>query len=140
MTPRTAIQIAAGVRAGTLKAADVLEEHLSRIDARESDVHAFNLVMTDQARAAAAAIDAAVAAGNDPGPLAGVPVALKDNMCTHGIPTTCSSKMLQGWKPPYDATAVTRLAAAGAVAVTGREEVAVRAVRIAVIICCAGIA
>ena len=117
MTPRTAIQIAAGVRAGTLKAADVLEEHLARIDARESDVHAFNLVMTDQARAAAAAIDAAVAAGNDPGPLAGVPVALKDNMCTHGIPTTCSSKMLQGWKPPYDATAVIRLAAAGAVAV-----------------------
>ena len=57
MTPRTAIQIAVGIRAGTLKAADVLEEHLARIDARESDVHAFNLVMTDQARAAAAAID-----------------------------------------------------------------------------------
>ncbi|MCU1387708.1 MAG: gatA, partial [Ilumatobacteraceae bacterium] len=101
--PLSAAQIAAGVRAGTLKAADILEQHLGRITAREGDVHAFNLVMADEARAAAAAVDAAVAAGNDPGPLAGVPLALKDNMCTRGIPTTCSSKILEGWKPPYDA-------------------------------------
>ncbi len=58
-----------------------------------------------------------VAAGDDPGPLAGVPLALKDNMCTRGVPTTCSSKILEGWRPPYDATVVTRLRAAGAVAV-----------------------
>ncbi|MCU1398806.1 MAG: gatA [Acidimicrobiales bacterium] len=115
--PLSAAQIAAGVRAGTLKAADVLEQHLGRITDREGDVHAFNLVMADEARAAAAAVDAAVAAGNDPGPLAGVPLALKDNMCTRGIPTTCSSKILEGWKPPYDATVVTKLAAAGAVTV-----------------------
>ena len=56
-----------------------------------------------------------VAAGEDPGPLAGVPVALKDNLCTRGVPTTCSSRILEGWRPPYDATVVTRLAAAGAV-------------------------
>ncbi len=90
---------------------------MARIAAREGEIHAFNLVMIDQAREAAAAVDASVAAGNDPGPLAGVPVALKDNMCTRGIPTTCSSKILEGWKPPYDATVVSRLAAAGAVVV-----------------------
>ena len=113
----TAVQIAAGVRSGQLKATEVLEQHLTRIDSREGEIHAFNLVLTDQARAAAAAIDAAVSAGNDPGPLAGVPVALKDNMCTHGVPTTCSSKILAGWTPPYDATVVTRLNAAGAITI-----------------------
>jgi len=116
-TTLSAVQIAAGVRAGSLKATDILEQHLARITERETDVHAFNLVLADEARAAAAAIDAAVAAGNDPGPLAGVPLALKDNMCTRGIPTTCSSKILEGWKPPYDATVVTKLAASGAVTV-----------------------
>lgn len=113
----TAVDIAAAVRSGAVSAVDVLEAHLARIDAREGEVHAFNLVMADEARAAAAAIDAAVAAGQDPGPLAGVPLALKDNMCTRGVPTTCSSKILEGWKPPYDATVVTRLAQAGAVIV-----------------------
>ena len=81
------------------------------------ELHAFNLVMRDDALAAADAIDARVAAGEDPGPLAGVPVALKDNLCTSGVPTTCSSKILEGWKPPYDATVVERLAAAGAIAI-----------------------
>ena len=113
----TAVDIAAAVREGAVSAVDVLEAHLARIDAREGEVHAFNLVMAEEARAAAGAIDAAVAAGQDPGPLAGVPLALKDNMCTRGIPTTCSSKILEGWKPPYDATVVTRLAEAGAVIV-----------------------
>lgn len=113
----TAVDISAAVRSGAVSAVDVLETFLARIDAREGEVHAFNLVMADEARAAAAAIDAAVAAGQDPGPLAGVPLALKDNMCTRGVPTTCSSKILEGWKPPYDATVVTRLAQAGAVIV-----------------------
>ena len=114
---RTVIEIADGVRNGTLKAADVVEQHLAAIDARESEIHAFNTVLADAARERAADIDAAVAAGADPGPLAGVPVALKDNMCTRGVPTTCSSRILEGWKPPYDATVVTRLAEAGAVLV-----------------------
>src|SRR5690606_19469341 len=87
------------------------------IDARDAEIHAFNTVLADEARQRAADIDAAVAAGNDPGPLAGVPVALKDNMCTRGVPTTCSSRILDGWKPPYDATVVTRLADAGAIVV-----------------------
>ena len=112
-----AVDIAAGVRGGSLSAADVLEGYLGAIDARESEVHAFNLVLADAARERAAEIDAVVASGGDPGPLAGVPVALKDNLCTRGIPTTCSSKILDGWRPPYDATVVERLAAAGAVVV-----------------------
>lgn len=113
----TAREIANAVRAGERSAVEILAEHLRRIAEREPEIHAFNLVTEDHARATAAAVDAAVAAGQDPGPLAGVPVAIKDNLCTRGIPTTCSSKILDGWRPPYDATVVTRLAAAGAVAV-----------------------
>ncbi len=111
----TAAAIAAAVRSGERSALDVLEEHLERVGAREGEIHAFNLVFNGEARAAAAAVDAAVARGDDPGPLAGVPVALKDNLCTRGLPTTCSSKILDGWRPPYDATVVTRLRDAGAV-------------------------
>ena len=94
--PTTAAGIAAAVRDGSVTASDVVERHLAAIEAREHEIHAFNLVGADAARAAAAAIDAAVAAGDDPGPLAGVPVALKDNMCTHGVATTCSSRILEG--------------------------------------------
>ena len=113
----TAVAIAADVRAGRRKARDVVEESLAAIDGREAEIHAFNLVLADEARAAADEVDRRVAAGDDPGPLAGVPVALKDLLCTRGIPTTCSSKILEGWRPPYDATVVQRLAAAGAVVV-----------------------
>ncbi|UDY37117.1 Asp-tRNA(Asn)/Glu-tRNA(Gln) amidotransferase subunit GatA [Dermatobacter hominis] len=114
---RSASDIAAGVRTGELSALEVLDDHLARIALRESEIHAFNHLTEEAARAAAADIDRRVAAGEDPGPLAGVPVAIKDNLCTSGVPTTCSSKILEGWLPPYDATVVTRLAAAGAVAV-----------------------
>jgi aspartyl-tRNA(Asn)/glutamyl-tRNA(Gln) amidotransferase subunit A len=116
-TGRTARSIADDVRSGRATAMSILDEHLAAIDRHEADVHAFNLVMVDHARAAAADIDRRVAAGEDPGPLAGVPVALKDNMCTRGVPTTCSSKVLEGWTPPYDATAVERLGAAGAIVI-----------------------
>jgi aspartyl-tRNA(Asn)/glutamyl-tRNA(Gln) amidotransferase subunit A len=115
--PTTAIAIAAAVRAGELSAREVVEAHLSAIEAREGEIHAFNLVLADEARAAAEAVDATVAAGDDPGPLAGVPLALKDNLCTRGVPTTCSSRILEGWRPPYDATVVERVASAGAVAI-----------------------
>jgi len=113
----TAAAIAASVRDGSRKALDILEQHLAAIAAREPEIHAFNLVLADEARAAAEQIDQRVAAGKDPGPLAGVTVALKDNMCTRGIPTTCSSKILEGWRPPYDATVVSTLRDAGAIIV-----------------------
>jgi aspartyl-tRNA(Asn)/glutamyl-tRNA(Gln) amidotransferase subunit A len=113
----SARDIVAGVRNGQHSARDVLEEHLARLEAREPEIHAFNLVLADNARAAASAVDDAVRRGDDPGPLAGVPIAIKDNLTTRGIATTCSSRILEGWRPPYDATVVQRLRASGAVIV-----------------------
>jgi aspartyl-tRNA(Asn)/glutamyl-tRNA(Gln) amidotransferase subunit A len=113
----TALEIAADVRSRRRSAREVVDEHLATIEARESEIHAFNAVLADEARTQADGVDAAIAAGEDPGPLAGVPVAVKDNMCTRGIPTTCGSRILEGWRPPYDATVVQRLRDAGAVMV-----------------------
>jgi aspartyl-tRNA(Asn)/glutamyl-tRNA(Gln) amidotransferase subunit A len=113
----SAVEIGAAVRAGERSARDVLEEHLTRIEAREPELHAFNLVLDAEARTAADAIDAAVAGGSDPGPLAGVPIAVKDNLCTRGVPTTCSSRILASWRPPYTATVIERVVAAGGVMV-----------------------
>jgi aspartyl-tRNA(Asn)/glutamyl-tRNA(Gln) amidotransferase subunit A len=113
----TVVDIAADIASGKTSAVEVLEQHLARITEREGEIHAFNLVTTEQARATAQQVDADIKAGKPVGALAGVPVALKDNMCTRGIETTCSSKILEGWKPPYDATVVMRLQQAGAVMV-----------------------
>jgi aspartyl-tRNA(Asn)/glutamyl-tRNA(Gln) amidotransferase subunit A len=95
----------------------VVEAALAEVASRDGQVRAFVATLDAAARARAEAIDRAVAAGQDPGPLAGVPVALKDNLCTWGIPTTCASRILEGWRPPYDATVVDRLARAGAVVI-----------------------
>jgi len=109
------VDIAARVRSGDSTAVAVAEEHLAKIRSTDGDIHAFNLVTTDVALTQARSVDEMVASGRDPGPLAGVPIALKDNMCTEGIETTCSSKILEGWKPPYNGTVVDRLRSAGAV-------------------------
>ncbi len=111
-----ATTIAAAVRAGERSATSAVEESLAAV-ASGGDLGAFNTVTAEAALTRAAAIDSALAAGEDPGPLAGVPVALKDNICTRGVPTTCSSRILEGWEPPYDATVVDLLNAAGAVVV-----------------------
>mgnify|MGYP006162631473 FL=1 len=113
----TVVDIAQDIASGKTSAVEVLEQHLARITEREGEINAFNLVTTEQARTTAQQVDADIKAGKPVGALAGVPVALKDNMCTRGIETTCSSKILEGWKPPYDATVVTRLQQAGAVMV-----------------------
>ncbi|MDE0701251.1 MAG: Asp-tRNA(Asn)/Glu-tRNA(Gln) amidotransferase subunit GatA [Acidimicrobiaceae bacterium] len=113
----SAIEIAAAVSAGERSASEVVDAHLELIAQRDPELHAYNLVTAESARAEAAAIDARVSTGEVVGPLAGVPLAVKDNMCTKGVPTTCSSKILEGWRPPYDATVVTRLREAGAVSV-----------------------
>jgi aspartyl-tRNA(Asn)/glutamyl-tRNA(Gln) amidotransferase subunit A len=111
----TALELAAAVRAGRRSAVDVVEEYLDVVAAREPELHACNLVTADAGREAAMAVDAAVGRGDDPGPLAGVPIVLKDNLCTRGVPTTCSSRILEGWRPPYTATVVERVVAAGAI-------------------------
>jgi len=110
-------EIASAVRSGELSARSVLEQALRRVAELEGDLHCFNTVTVENAMADADAVDDMVRSGIDPGRLAGVPVALKDNLCTEGIPTTCSSRILAGWLPPYDATAVSRLRRAGAVPV-----------------------
>ncbi len=105
------------IQKGEMKAQEVLESHLKTIQDREEEINAFNLVMTEEAIKEAEKIDSLVAEGKNPGPLTGIPVAVKDNICTQGIPTTCSSNILTGWLPPYDATIVERLRDAGAVIV-----------------------
>ncbi len=114
-TPTTAQAIAQEVRQGSISATQIVRDAFSAIASSESQIHAFNHLTEVEALARAEAIDQQVADGQDPGPLAGVPIALKDNLCTRGIPTTCSSRILDGWTPPYDATVVQRLSAAGAV-------------------------
>ena len=113
----SAVDIARAVRAGEGSAREAVDAALATIESRDGGVHAFLHVMADEARAVADEVDRRVASGDDPGPLAGVPVALKDNMCTRGIPTTCASRILEGWRPPYDATVVERIRAAGGVVV-----------------------
>jgi aspartyl-tRNA(Asn)/glutamyl-tRNA(Gln) amidotransferase subunit A len=97
-------------------AADLCRDAIARIEALDPSLHAFNTIVSEQALARARAIDKEFDRWRD-APLAGVPVALKDNLCTRGIRTTASSRMLERYVPPYDATVVSRLAAAGAVVV-----------------------
>ncbi len=111
------VEIVTQVRAGERSAVSVTEESLGRIASHDGEIHAFLDVQADRALARAAAVDRTVAAGSDPGPLAGVPIALKDNLCQRGEVTSCASKILAGWRPPYDATVVSRLEAAGAIVV-----------------------
>ncbi len=112
-----ALSTAAAVRRRERSARQVVEEALSAIAAGDGAIGAFVTVLAEESLAEADAVDAALEAGEDPGPLAGVPVALKDNLCTRGVRTTCSSRILEHWHPPYDATVVGRLRAAGAVVV-----------------------
>ena len=115
LTRLTAAGIAAVVATGEASAVDVANAHLARIDAVDGKLHAFLHVDREGALAAAERVDAARAAGEPLGPLAGVPLALKDVFTTRGVPTTCGSKILDGWLPPYDATVTRRLKEAGVV-------------------------
>jgi aspartyl-tRNA(Asn)/glutamyl-tRNA(Gln) amidotransferase subunit A len=117
MTSMSARALARQVAEGTRSAVAVTEAQLDRIKAVEPSIGAFNTVIAERALARAHALDSHRAAGGALGPLHGVPVALKDNLCTRGVPTTASSKILRGFVPPYDATVVSRLEAAGAIVV-----------------------
>ena len=102
-------EIPTAIRNGETTAKEVLETYLEAIHNREEEIHAFNLVLEEEARNEAERIDTLTAEGENLGPLTGIPVAIKDNICTQGVPTTCSSKILDGWRPPYDATIIGRL-------------------------------
>jgi aspartyl-tRNA(Asn)/glutamyl-tRNA(Gln) amidotransferase subunit A len=111
----TLATLAAGVRERRWRSRDLVEGYLERIARMDGKLGSFLRVDAAGARAAADAVDARIAAGQDAGALAGVPVALKDIFCTKGVETTAGSKILAGFVPPYDSTAGARLQAAGAI-------------------------
>ena len=110
-----AATLATAIAAGEVSSEEVTRAHLDRIAAVDGEVHAFLHVLNDEAIEAARGIDARRAAGEKLGPLAGVPLALKDVLTMTGVPTTCGSRILEGWRPPYDSTVVERLRSADVV-------------------------
>lgn len=110
----TAAEIAREVRAGRVSAAEIADATLAQVEAVDGEVGAYLTVLGEIARSYAARVDERIAAG-EPLPLAGVPIAVKDNMCLDRTPTTCGSKILERWIAPYTATAVARMLEAGAV-------------------------
>ena len=117
LTDRSATDLLAALEAGDVTAVACAEAFLDRIAATNGEINAFLSVNRDQALDEAARIDANRQSGKPVGPLAGLPVAVKDVLCTTDQPTTCASKMLAGYRPPYDADVVRRLREAGAVLV-----------------------
>ncbi|CAA9279330.1 MAG: Aspartyl-tRNA(Asn) amidotransferase subunit A @ Glutamyl-tRNA(Gln) amidotransferase subunit A [uncultured Corynebacteriales bacterium] len=112
LTTMTGAELGAAIAAGQTSAVEVTQAHLDRIAEVDGRVHAYLHVDTEGALAAARAVDS----GDGPrGPLAGVPLALKDVIVTRGVPTTVGSRILEGWLPPYDATVTAKLKAAGIV-------------------------
>ena len=103
------------LESGQVSARELTDQHLSRIAAVEPSLHAYLEVTAERARADADRIDAARSAGEALPPLAGVPLAIKDNLCTKGVTTTCASRMLEGFVPPYESTVTGKLWDAGAV-------------------------
>ena len=103
------------LKLGEVSARELTDHQLARIAVVDPTLHAFLDITADRARADADRIDEALAAGESLPPLAGVPLAIKDNLCTKGIRTTCSSRMLETFVPPYESTVTERLWQAGAV-------------------------
>ena len=110
-----AATLASAMQAGDVSSAEITKACLDRIDAVDGEVHAFLYVDRDAALASARVVDEQRASGAQLGPLAGVPLALKDVLTMRGVPTTCGSRILEGWRPPYDSTVVERLREAGVV-------------------------
>jgi aspartyl-tRNA(Asn)/glutamyl-tRNA(Gln) amidotransferase subunit A len=115
--PASARSIRDDVAARRVSAVEVCREALRRIEASNGTLNNFLLVDADDALARAQKVDARLSGGEAPGPLAGVPIAIKDNLCVRGMKTTAASKILETYRPPYDATVIERLETAGAVIV-----------------------
>jgi len=114
-TELTIHQTEAALRAGAVTATALVEAYLTRIAALDLTLGAYLTVVGEAARAQAAAVDERLRRGEPARPLEGIPLAVKDVLCTRGIPTTCGSRILAGFVPPYDATALVRLAGNGAI-------------------------
>ena len=106
ITKMSVQELASALKAGQISSREATEAYLSAIAAKDGDVKAYITVTDDIARKSADAADAARRSGADVSPLAGIPAAYKDNLCTAGVKTTCASKMLADFVPPYTATAV----------------------------------
>ena len=115
MTEMTAVELSAAIRAGQVTAVEAVEEMLAGIEERDALYNCYVTVDREGALAQAQAVQAQIEAGELTGPLAGVPVAVKDNLCTKGRRTTCASRMLENFVPTYTAEAVVNLRKAGAV-------------------------
>jgi aspartyl-tRNA(Asn)/glutamyl-tRNA(Gln) amidotransferase subunit A len=113
--PRTLAELREGVAAGRVKAADLAGQYYNRIAEINPDLNVYLSLTKERALEQAARVDATAAKGDPLGPLAGVPVGIKDVFVMRGAPATAGSKILKGYQPPYDATVVSRLEAAGAV-------------------------
>lgn len=112
---KSAAELSKLLRSKEVSACEILDDTLARIEAVEPQVDAFLSVTAESAREKAKAVDAKIANGEEIGALAGIPVGIKDNICTKGITTTCASKMLENFVPPYNATVMDKLEAADAV-------------------------
>jgi len=115
LTRQSAATLASAIAQGEVTSEQVTAAHLDRIEQVDSRVHAFLFVDRETSLARARQVDQGIQQGRISSPLAGVPIALKDLLATKGVPTTCGSKILEGWRPPYNATIVDRLESAGVV-------------------------
>ncbi|MBR1700915.1 MAG: Asp-tRNA(Asn)/Glu-tRNA(Gln) amidotransferase subunit GatA [Lachnospiraceae bacterium] len=113
----TAVELSDQIRRGEIKVVDAVEAVFAQIDGREKELNCYVTLQKERALEQAKIVQAKIDAGELSGPLAGVPFAIKDNMCTKGTRTTCSSKILENFVPAYSATAVEKLEAAGAVVI-----------------------
>ena len=111
----TAHELHEALKKKSVSAKELVNAFYARIESVEKGVRAYNTLTQKEALAQADRIDQAIARGEAIGPLAGIPIALKDNLCLEGVRTTCSSKILDGYRPPYDATVVSRLKDAGGI-------------------------
>ena len=113
--PKTLAELRAGIESGTTKATDITVSYYDRIEKKNPRLNAYLSLTKERALAAAARVDNLAAKGAPLPPLAGIPIGIKDVLVMRGAPATAGSKILEGYRPPYDATAVTKLEAAGAV-------------------------